>query len=120
MKKISTTRSNEPLIWAIRIGEFVELREANQLIKRTSKLTQKMKVEKTGMYGYNFWPPEYETKPVTLKQISFTGGEVLGYIKLASFRRTFGFVPMKGDAEKLDKHMRAIIQRAAWKRRNLR
>ena len=120
MKKISTTRPNEELIWAIRLGEFVELRQANQLVKKVSKLTVKTKVEKRSAWGYAFYPTEYVTEPVTLKQVTFTGGEVLGYMKVASFRRVFHFTPMKDDAEKLDKHMRAIVQKAEWRRRNLR
>jgi hypothetical protein len=120
MKKISITRPNEELIWAIRLGEFVELRQASQLIKKVSKLTQKMRVEKRNALGYGFWPPQYEMQPTTLKQVCYTGGEVLGFMKVASFRRVFGFTPLKDEAEKLDKHMRAIVQKSDWRRRNLR
>ena len=118
-KKTSTTKQNDELIWAIRIGEFVELRKGNQLTKKISKLTIKTKVEKK-MSGYGFYPPKYETKPITFKQISFTDGEVIGYVRAQSFRRMFGFIPAKNDAEKLDKRMRSIIQQSDWKRRNLR
>jgi hypothetical protein len=120
MRKISTSRlSSVPPVWAVRIGEFVELRQGTELIKKTSKLKRKMKREQT-LYGMPYYPPRYENAEVVLTQIAYLGGEVLGYIKLRSFQRIFRFTPAKNDAVKLDKHQRSIVLRADWRRRNFK
>lgn len=109
--RISTQTDSEP-VWAIRVGNFVELRSGKALTKHVGKLS------KEAVVSDYFWARP-ERKKVEVRIVGFTGGVLLGYIKLSKFVRRFKFTPPKGDALKLSRAHAKIVNNAAWQRRNL-
>lgn len=104
--------SQDRKVYAIRVGEFVELRSAkNGITIKTSKLTRKAN-ETDYDYGY-------QGKKVVLKQVFFVGGVVLGYTRLTNFARRFNKAVPKDKLVELSPIQAASVLDPAWRKKNL-
>lgn len=109
------------LVFAIKVGDHVELRTAREPLKaRVSKWHKQRKYKRgvfddLGRYRY-----EDSVRTVVLKQVFFIGGKVVGYVPLKTFELMFGPIKVPKDkAVQLEGMNAENVLNPAWRRRHL-
>ena len=113
-------------VFAIRVGDFVELRAGFvPPVAKISKLTKTI-TEKRGGFIYDdqdSWVGRYVEKDVkrkiVLKQVFFVGGTVLCYTKHSTFVRLFKKTIPKDKLIQLKPEWAMNVLKSSWRRKNL-
>ena len=99
-------------VWAIRVGDHVEVRVGDKPKKLVSKWT-KVDEDQTKMVYTNTYP-HYKMVPlkIELKQISFIGAKIVGHVKVNVFHNRTGLAVPKNKLVEVPAPYSSIIKNA--------
>lgn len=110
-------------VYAIRVGDFIELRASLETPRaKTSKLTKTILLKAGHDDPLNPWLfiEKDRKRKFVLKQTFYVGGTVLGYVKLTTFSRLFDkIVPKKDELIELSTTHALNVLSPRWRRKNL-
>lgn len=115
-------------VYAIRVGTVIEFRVSQSPLKvKFSSLTRTIKCPKeliryAPIAKHPFYAPVYSVgeKRLTLKQVTYTGGKVLGCCKATAFQRLLGLPLVKSDdCVRLPMEQAALVLSKDWRRKHL-